>query len=138
MESNEKDYFFYINWEDSEMNKYRIGLLAKIGNYYYLKMKSKKNSSIAYQKGCIGITGFQNERVYKSEELFDFFKNRIFNTQSNNLCEELKITSARTMTDSFWVEEIPEKLSEKFKKVILDMYENQEEMNSKVISAPIL
>lgn len=132
MSNNEKDYFFYINWEDGELNKYKIGMLAKIGNYYYLKMNSKENSSSAYQKGCIGITGFQNERVYKSEELFDFFKNRVWNKKANNLCEELKLNSGRTMTDSFWLEEIPEKLGERFKKVILDMFHNQEEMDRKI------
>ena len=132
---NCKDYFFYINWEDTEKNRHRIGMLAQIENVYYLKMNSRENASSAYSSGCIGIPGFQNDRVYKSEELFDFFKRRILNKDAENLCEELKIDLGKSMTDSFVLEEIPEKLGERFKNIILEMFKNQEKMDKRIVSA---
>lgn len=138
MTKNEEDYFFYINWEDEDDIKYRIGILAQIDKMFYLKMHStgqcvsvkdelngEKNVT-AYDKGCIGLIAFKKDRVYKSDELFDFFKKRLLDKTSNNPCEELKEKKAVSMVDSFSVEEIPEDRREKCKEVILEMYEEQE------------
>ena len=129
MENKERDNFFYINWEDSHQRPHRIGLIAQIDNVYYLKMNNKENATSAYNHGCIGIPGFQNDRVYRSEELFDFFKRRILKKESQNVFEELRETQGRSMVDSFFVEEVPERLRGKCKQLVLDLYRNQEEMD---------
>ena len=35
MNSQIQDYYFYIVWEDTEKNAYRIGILAQIDNQFY-------------------------------------------------------------------------------------------------------
>lgn len=134
MINNEKDYFFYIIWEDDENNKYKIGVLAQIDKMFYLRMHKKgqsisvedKSKETAYDNGCIGITAFKRDRVYKSGELFDFFKKRLLDKTSDNPCEELKEKHAISMVDSFSVKEMEEEKHKKCKEVILDMYEIQE------------
>ena len=74
MNSQIQDYYFYIVWEDTEKNAYRIGILAQIDNQFYLKMNNSTNTSLAAKRGYIGIPGFQFDKIYKSSELFDFFK----------------------------------------------------------------
>lgn len=121
-----KDYVFHINWEDRYKNSYRIGILAQIDDNFYLTIKSEKNATMAYKNGFIGIPGFKTEEIYKSSELFDFFKNRILETSKKDSLEELSKNRAVSMIDSFSVDQISEKVSEKYKKIILKAYELQE------------
>ena len=129
MSNIEKDYFFFINWEDTAKKSFKIGILAQIDDVYYLKLNNRDIMAQAIEEGCIGIPGFQYDRVYRSEELFDFFKRRILRKDAKNVCEELKSTSGRTMVDSFYLNEVPEISRENCKKIILDMYKNQIEIN---------
>ena len=121
MNKENHDYFFYIVWEDTEKNAYRIGVLAQIDGQFYLKMNNNNTSTIAANKGCIGIPGFQVDKIYKSSQLFDFFKYRILNKKSNNPCEELLKNTAKSMVDSFYLEEVPNLLKPKCRQIILDM-----------------
>ena len=120
-----RDYIFHVNWEDRHKQLHKIGILAQINEYFYLIIKEQENASLAYKNGFIGIPGFNEEEVYRSEELFDFFRNRILESKRKNPCEELSKTGGTSMTDSFSVEEISEKLSEKYKKIILEAYDLQ-------------
>ena len=71
------------------------------------------------------------EEVYVSEtKLFDFFERRILAKDSNKQCEELAQTGGVSMVDSFFVEKVPEKLSEKYKKIVLEAYELQKKKES--------
>lgn len=57
--------------------------------------------------------------------MFDFFQSRILENNPSKQCEELSKTGGISMVDSFSVEEISEKLSIKYKKIVLDAYELQ-------------
>ena len=93
------DKYFFINWEDSEKNSYRVGILAEIDNVFYLKTYDKKdnNERDAYSHGYAGLPGFIPGQLYKSQnKLFDFFLNRIFIDRSKgrefDAMEELRKT----------------------------------------------
>ena len=126
--------FFYIIWEDDENNRYKKGVLAQIDKMFYVRMHKRGQSisvednkkETAYDNGCIGITGFKRDRVYKASRLFEFFEKRLLNKSSADLCKELKEKRAVSMVDSFSIEEMPEELRKDCKEVILEMYEMQE------------
>lgn len=125
MMTNE-DYVFHVNWEDRHKQLHKIGILAQIDKYFYLIIKEQTEDSSAYKSGFIGVPGFNKEEVYRSGELFDFFRNRILESKRKNPCEELSKTGGISMTDSFSVEEISKRISKKYKKIILEAYELQE------------
>jgi len=121
-----KDYVFHINWEDRHKQSYKVGILAQLDEQFYLVIKDKEKAETAYSRGFIGIPGFRQEEVYRSHELFDFFKNRILQKNDQNPCEELAATKAKSMVDSYWVEKIPDKVTKKYRKIILEAYDLQE------------
>lgn len=121
-----KDYVFHINWEDRYKQLYRVGFLAQLNDYFYLVIKDQEKAQAAYNNGFIGIPGFKVEEIYRSQELFDFFKTRILQKNSSNPCEELAQTGAKSMTDSYSLENISDGLAKKYKSILLDTYELQE------------
>lgn len=122
---NKKDYIFHVKWADRYKNSYRIGLLAQIDDIYYFIIRSQQRAEIAYEKGFVGIPGFKPEEVYRSSEMFDFFKSRILQKPNTNACEELAKTKGISMIDSFSVEEAPERVSKKYAELILKTYDLQ-------------
>ena len=123
-----KDYIFSINWEDRFKNVHKIGVLAQLDEEFYLIVKDSKKANKAHENGFNGLPGFKAEKVYKSSELFDFFKNRVLRTTDINYCEELSKTGAKSMIDSFSVEEMPEKVIKEKKSKILKAYDLQEKL----------
>ena len=123
---NNKDYVFHINWEDRHKQSYRVGFLAQLDEYFYLIIKDQENAQIAYNNGFIAIPGFKAEEVYRSQELFDFFKSRILQKTGSNLCEELAETGAKSMIDSYSLEKISDGVARKYKAILLNAYELQE------------
>jgi len=121
-----KDYVFHINWEDRHKQLYRVGFLAQLDEYFYLIIKDQENAQIAYNNGFIGLPGFKVEEVYRSQELYDFFKSRILHKTGLDPCEELAETKAKSMIDSYSLEKIPDKVAKKYKAIILEAYELQE------------
>lgn len=126
--NNMIDYYLYVNWEDNQKNIYRIGILARIADTYYLKLSTPKNNyeRDAYCHGYAGIPGFISDRLYTStNQLFDFFKKRVFvphNMESTtDFLAELIKTNGSTLTDSFSIEEIPEKYRANYKNIILSL-----------------
>ena len=126
MESK-RDYIFYLNWEDTIKNIRKVGYLANIENEFYLLISGEKNAQTAYANGFIGIPGFRSGEIYKSSELFLFFKNRILNKEIENPCEELLKNEGKSMIDSFSIEEVPEILAERQIETLLEAYKIQEE-----------
>ena len=124
--TNNKDYVFHINWEDRHKQSYKVGILAQLDEMFYLVIKDKEKAETAYSKGFIGIPGFRQEEIYRSHELFDFFKNRILQKNDQNPCEELAVTKAKSMVDSYWAEKVPDKVTKKYRKIILEAYDLQE------------
>ena len=127
-----QDQFMYINWEDESKNMYRVGILARIDDVYYLlTSKPKANSERdAYSHGYAGLPGFVQGQMYRStNELFDFFVNRVVKTKmtSNDYMEELKKNGGRLFTDSFSVEEVPEKQKANCRDTLLRIVELEEE-----------
>jgi len=120
-----KDYIFHINWEDRHKQLYRVGFLAQLDEYFYLIIKDEENAKMAYNNGFIGIPGFKPEEVYRSQELFDFFKNRILQKKGSNPCEELVQTKAKSMIDSYSLEKVQDGVSRKYREILLDAYELQ-------------
>lgn len=131
---NKRDYIFYLNWEDKEKNSFRVGFLAQIKNDFYLVIRDKEktendiNQTSAYDKGFIGIPGFIPGRIYKSEELFEFFKSRVLDKKSKDPCQELSETKGVSNIDSFYVEEASEFVSDKYAEALLEAYKKQEEL----------
>lgn len=125
---NNRDYIFYLNWEDSISNIRKVGYLANIDKNFYLVISSEKNAQTAYANGFVGIPGFKPDEIYKSEELFDFFKNRISDKDSEDPCKELSKNEGKSMVDSFSLQEVPEILADKQRQVLLETYKKQEEL----------
>lgn len=121
-----KDYVFEINWEDRHKYLHDIGVLAQLNNEFYLAVKDEENAKGAYEMGFRGIPGFKTNEVYKSNELFDFFKNRVIESSDENFCKQLEKTGGISMVDSFSVKKISPKSTEKYKKLIIDAYGLQE------------
>lgn len=124
-----RDYIFNLNWEDNMKNIRKIGYFAKIENEYYLLISGEKNAEAAYSNGFAGLPGFKPDVVYKSQQLFDFFRNRVLDKKSEDPCAELAITKGESMIDSFSIEEISEILSDKSKQALIEAYKVQEELN---------
>lgn len=134
MNNIDRDYVFNVQWTDKYRNSYKVGLLAQIDKMFYFIMSSPKTAEAAYKKGFVGVPGFQAEEVYRSQELFDFFKGRILEDKSENPCEELAQNKGLSMIDSFSVEEVSERIAKKYKEAILRAYEvkvKSEELKSK-------
>lgn len=123
---NKNDYIFYLNWEDTIKNIRKVGYLAHIENEFYLLVSREENAKTAYANGFIGIPGFRSGQIYKSSELFTFFKNRILNKELENPCEELLKNEGKSMIDSFSLEKVPELLAERQKKALVKAYSIQE------------
>ena len=121
-----KDYIFHVNWDDRHKNSYRIGMLAQIDDLYYFIIRSQEKAEIAYSKGFMGIPGFRPEEVYKSREMFDFFKSRILVKANTDVCEELAKTRGISMIDSFSLDEVTERMTDKYKELILRAYDIQQ------------
>jgi len=121
-----KDYVFHVKWEDRHKQLHRVGFLAQLDEYFYLIIKDEETAETAYKNGFIGIPGFKQEEVYRSKELFDFFKSRILQKTGSNLCEELASTGAKSMIDSYSVEKVSDKIAQKYRGIIIDTYELQE------------
>lgn len=129
---NNKDSMFFIDWEDSDLNEYRIGILAQLDGRYYLRLNISKE---AQEKGCIGFGGFLNNTGYESPELFEAVKNRIFDKKSENPLEELKKEPfGASMIDSFKFEEIRNpKKREYIKKVMLNLFDNEKNIRKDLV-----
>lgn len=127
------DYYFFVNWEDAQKNTYRVGVLARIDNVYFLKTiaQNPDNSRDAYSHGYTGMPAFRPGEIYKSVNgLFDFFVNRVYRTgpvSQFDYMEALKKTKGITFTDSFSLEEIPESRIEECKKLLLQLEEIKED-----------
>lgn len=124
-----EDNYLYINWEDHQKNVYRVGILARINDAYYMRTQPKKEDDErdAYSHGYIGMPGFVPGRLYKSEnELFDFFQKRlpvedVPQTEPQDCLKQLLDSEGKILTDSFSVEEVPEIYQEKCKEIILEL-----------------
>ena len=123
---NSKDYIFFLNWEDNMKNIRKVGYLANIEKEFYLLISDIANAKTAYDNGFIGIPGFRAGEIYKSSELFSFFKNRILDKESDDPCGELLKNEGKSMVDSFSIEKVPEILAERQKKILLKAYSIQE------------
>ena len=124
---NKKDYIFYLNWEDNIKNVRKVGYLAYIEKEFYLLVSNEENAQTAYANGFIGIPGFRSGQIYKSSELFSFFKNRILNKEIENPCEELLKNEGKSMIDSFSLEKVPEILEQRQKDALLQAYKIQQD-----------
>ncbi len=106
-------------WNDIKNNKYLLGNLYKKEEFYYFEI-NENGLKQALRHGCFGIGKINIlEKVSKSKELFDFFKNRIPQKDSPNIedflekinltqydeFEILKKTKARLLTDRYYLEE---------------------------------
>lgn len=121
-----KDYVFKINWEDRHKDLHNIGVLAQLNKEFYLVVRAEEDAKKAYEMGFRGIPGFKTDEVYKSDELFDFFQNRVMKSSDVEFCEQLEKTGGISMIDSFSVKKMQAKSAEKCKKTIVETYALQE------------
>lgn len=127
------DQYLYINWEDEHRNLYRVGILARIDDVYYLKTFGRKLDAErdAYSHGYVGLPGFIPGEIYKStNQLFDFFVTRVIGNRAAGIdyMEELKKTEGKLLTDSFSIEEMPEKYFSRCKEMLLLLDRQKEEL----------
>ena len=106
----------------------KVGYLAQIDSSFYFVISSEKNAESAYENGFIGIPGFKPGEIYKSHELFDFFKNRILDKDSNDPCKELAQSKGISNVDSFSLEQVSELLVNKQKETLIEAYIKQEKL----------
>jgi len=103
----------YLTKTDKEGNKVLIGELAKNNNEYIFKYTPEKTDK---PEGFIRVPTFKDiDRIYKSDNLFLFFANRLFDKARPDLpqllnqyglndyneWELLKATKAKLMTDGY-------------------------------------
>ena len=103
----------YLTKTDKEGNKVLIGELAKNSNEYIFRYTPERTDK---PEGFIKVPTFKDiGRVYKSDNLFLFFANRLFDKSRPDLpqllrqyglsdyneWELLKATRARLMTDGY-------------------------------------
>ena len=106
-------------WKDKDNNIYKLGILYKENNIFKFDIY-ENNLKSAIKRGCFGIGNFNFLKMHnESEELFDFFKERIPNKDDpfiNNLflenklkeydeMELLKITKGQLLYDRYFLEE---------------------------------
>lgn len=105
-----------LYWKDIDGNTYNIGTLLKENKYIFL-LNDKKYKK-ALQNGCAGI-GNLGQGKQESEQLFQFFKERIpgkdsprlkkfleiFDMEDYDECELLRRSKAKVITDRFFLEE---------------------------------
>ena len=123
---NNKEYICYLNWEDNMKNVRKVGYFAYIQENFYLLVSGRENAKTAYENGFIGIPGIRSDEIYKSPELFNFFRNRILNKDSKDLCRELLENEGKSRIDSFSLEEVPDILADRQRQALLEAYEVQE------------
>lgn len=124
-----RDYVFHVIWEDKNKHPYRVGVLAQLDDFFYFILKDESRSKLAYKNGFAGIPGFKTEEIYRSQELFDFFKSRVLESSKMEPCEQLLRTRGVSMIDSFSVDGVQETIIPKFKEIILEAYELQTRKN---------
>ena len=103
----------YLTKTDSNGNRFLIGELAKINNEYIFKYTPEAAEK---PEGFIKVPTFKDiDRVYKSNSLFLFFVNRLYDKSRPDLpqildsyglndydeWELLKATKAKLVTDSY-------------------------------------
>lgn len=105
-----------LYWKDIDGNIYNIGTLLK-GNKYIFLLNDEEYKK-AQQNGCAGIGNLGNGNQ-ESEQLFQFFKERIpgkdsprlkkileiFNMETYDEFELLRRSKAKVITDRFFLEE---------------------------------
>ena len=109
-----------LKWSSNSGKVYSLGVLSKKEEKYIFEINEQELKN-AILDGCIGIGNFSLlNRVETSNELFDFFKNRIVSKDSWKTKELLKkyklheydemkilsITKARSINDRYRVEEV--------------------------------
>ena len=121
--TNNEEYIFYIKYEDRT-----VGYLAYLEENFYLLVSRMEDAQTAYDNGFVGIPGFRSGEIYKTPELFNFFKHRIEDKNSKNIYEELIKYDGTSRIDNFSLEEVAEFLRDKRKDTLLEAYKKQEEL----------
>lgn len=101
------NYTFFIKWRDCDNISHTVGALSKEKDMYYFRYNSnKKLLDTAKSKGFKWVPTFWNEnKIYASKELFDFFKSRLpketkGKTEEQLFNEDLGIS----FTDHYFIE----------------------------------
>lgn len=113
---NGKKYIFHIKYRDI-----KIGCLAYVeGNFYLALDKDSEEAGVCF------IPAFELDEIYKSTELFNFFKNRIDTKNSVDTYEALTQYAGTVGRDNYSLEELPDRLVENKIQTLLEAYEIQE------------
>lgn len=121
MENNKEEYIFHIKYRDIT-----IGCLAYAEKNFYLSLTGRNSENSKQGRVCF-IPAFKLDEIYKSPELFDFFKNRIDNKNSDGIYKALTKYAGTAGRDGFSLEEFPERLVENKIQTLLEAYKIQEE-----------
>lgn len=136
-----RDYTFFINWQDRRGTFHCIGALARIDKNFYIWTRKLEEVKEACKSGYIGFQGFEPGMLLVSTEMFEEIKNRVTLDKRENdvICEELAIKNGISMTDSFSVQEVPidhifkdkddDEKEKTLKEKILEIYKSQRKEN---------
>ncbi len=107
----------FLYWRDRFKIEYKIAKLEKKDDIYYLEIYEEELKK-ATRNGCMGIGNITFlQKVYKSKELFSFFKNRIpsknhphidrilneYGLKEYDEMQLLKITRGALVTDRYYL-----------------------------------
>lgn len=107
------DNYFLVKWKDST-----IGILVRIDGIYYTKFYSKQLKDKLIGEEIIKQTSFQPDKLYKNDELFEFFEKRLRIETNEDAFDRIRKTGAKRPTDNFWLQEMDEMQKEVFSKAL--------------------
>lgn len=115
------DDYFLVKWKENI-----IGILARVNGIYYTQFHAKHLQDEALGEEIIKQTSFQADKLYKNDELFDFFEKRLRIEPNEDVFDRIRKTGAKRPTDNFWLQEMNEKQKKAFKKTLKKATEKQE------------
>ena len=103
------NYTFLVKWKNPDNISHTVGALSKDNNMYYFRYNSNKALlDEAKAKGFKWVPTFWDEnKIYASKELFDFFKSRLPKETNGKIEEDLFAEDLGvSFTDHYFLEKI--------------------------------
>lgn len=119
------DNYFWIKWKEQV-----IGILMRVENEYYVRFQANHLIDRQKYENIIKQTSFQPNKLYKNNELFDYFQRRLRVGENEDVFDRIRKTGAKRPTDNIWLEEMNEKQIKKMEntiKKIIEKSKNGEE-----------
>lgn len=110
------DSYFLVKWKENI-----IGVLARVNGTYYTQFHAKSLKNEISGEEIIKQTSFQSDKLYKNDELFEFYEKRLRVEPNEDVFDRIRKTGAKRPTDNFWLQEMNKKQIKKFRKVLTEV-----------------